>query len=90
VVVAHGKGHEKGMQETLLEVKHGKIVFLLADPKFNVTELYRLLSAAEIPVPLRIAVCENLGYPEERIITGDLQALPMPKADLYSLVIGHF
>jgi cobalt-precorrin-7 (C5)-methyltransferase len=90
VVVAHGKGHEKGMQETLLEVKHGKIVFLLADPKFNVTELYQRLSAAEIPVPLRIAVCENLGYPDERIITGDLQALPMPNADLYSLVIGHF
>jgi len=90
VVVAHGKGHEKGMQETLLEVKRNKIVFLLADPKFNVTELYQRLSAAEIPAPLRIAVCENLGYPDERIITGDLQALPMPKADLYSLVIGHF
>ena len=90
VVVAHGKGHEKGMQETLLEVKRNKIVFLLADPKFNVTELYQRLSAAEIPAPLRIAVCENLGYPDERIITGDLQALPMPAASLYSLVIGHF
>ena len=90
VVVAHGKGHEKGMQETLLEVKRNKIVFLLADPKFNVTELYQRLSAAEIPAPLRIAVCENLGYPDERIITGDLQAPPMPAASLYSLVIGHF
>lgn len=90
VVVAHGKGHEKGMHETLLEVKRGKIVFLLADPKFDVAELYRRLSAAEIPTPLRIAVCENLGYPDERIIIGDLQAPPMPKAGLYSLVIGHF
>ncbi len=90
VVVAHGKGHEKGMQETLLEVKRNKIVFLLADPKFDVPGLYRRLSAAEIPAPLRIAVCENLGYPDEQIITGDLQAPPMPKADLYSLVIGHF
>ncbi|MCX6688335.1 MAG: cobalt-precorrin-7 (C(5))-methyltransferase [Methanoregula sp.] len=90
VVVAHGKGHEKGMQETLLEVKREKIVFLLADPKFDVTELYQQLSAAEIPTSLRIAVCENLGYPDERIVIGDLQAPPMPKVDLYSLVIGHF
>ena len=90
VVVAHGKGHEKGMQETLLELKRGKIVFLLADPKFDVTELYRRLSAAEIPAPMQIAVCENLGYPDERIITGDLSAPPVPAASLYSLVIGHF
>ena len=90
VVVAHGKGHEKGMQETLLELKRGKIVFLLADPKFDVTELYRRLSAAEIPAPMQIAVCENLGYPDVRIITGDLSAPPVPAASLYSLVIGHF
>ena len=90
VVVAHGKGHEKGMQETLLEVKRNKIVFLLADPKFNIAELYRRLSAAEIPAPMQIAVCENLGYPDERIITGDLSAPPVPAASLYSLVIGHF
>ena len=90
VVVAHGKGHEKGMQETLLELKRGKIVFLLADPKFDVGELYRRLSAVEIPAPMQIAVCENLGYPDERIVTGDLQTPPMPKAGLYSLVIGHF
>ena len=66
------------------------IVFLLADPKFNVTELYRRLSAAEIPAPVQIAVCENLGYPDERIVTGDLSAPPVPAASLYSLVIGHF
>jgi cobalt-precorrin-7 (C5)-methyltransferase len=90
VVVAHGKGHEKGMQETLLELQRGKIVFLLADPKFVVPELYQRLSAAEIPEPLRIAVCENLGYPDERVVTGDLSAPPVPNAGMYSLVIGHF
>jgi cobalt-precorrin-7 (C5)-methyltransferase len=89
-VVAHGKGHEKGMQETVEELKHGKIVFLLADPKFDIAELYRRLSATEIPSPLRIALCENLGYPDERIVTGDLRAPPVPVTGLYSLVIGHF
>lgn len=88
VVVAHGRGHEKGMQETLEEVQRGKMVYLLADPKFDVHELYRRLET--LPGPLRIAVCENLGYPEERITSGELASPPVPEADLYSLVIGNF
>ncbi len=88
IIVAHGRGHEKGMQETLEEVQRGKIVYLLADPKFDVTELYRQLGA--LPGPIRIAVCENLGYPEERIATGDISLPPVPGTALYSLVIGHF
>ncbi|WP_321508409.1 cobalt-precorrin-7 (C(5))-methyltransferase [uncultured Methanoregula sp.] len=88
VVVAHGRGHEKGMADTLAEVKRGKIVFLLADPKFDVDELYsRLLGLGE---PLQIAVCENLGYPDERIIVGNVQSPPRTSAALYSLMIGEF
>ena len=89
VVVAHGKGHGKGMSETLEEVQRGKIVYLLTDPKFEVGELYRRLSALDYR-PLRIAVCENLGYPDEHIGVGEIASPPVPKADLYSLVIGNF
>jgi cobalt-precorrin-7 (C5)-methyltransferase len=88
VVVAHGKGHERGMAETLEEVLRGKIVFLLADPKFDVRELFRRL--LPLPGPVRIAVCEELGYPQERIVTGDIRSPPPISADLYSLVIGNF
>ncbi|HSA38912.1 MAG TPA: cobalt-precorrin-7 (C(5))-methyltransferase [Methanoregula sp.] len=88
VVVAHGHGHEKGMCDTVDEVKKGKIVFLLADPKFSVAELYARLAA--LALPLRVAVMENLAYPSERIITGDIGSPPQPAADLYSLVIGNF
>jgi cobalt-precorrin-7 (C5)-methyltransferase len=88
VVVAHGHGHEQGMQDTVDEVKRGKIVFLLADPKFSVTDLYSRLAA--LPPPLQVAVCENLAYPDERIIVGDIANLPQPESDLYSLVIGNF
>ncbi|MFA6362855.1 cobalt-precorrin-7 (C(5))-methyltransferase [Methanoregula sp.] len=90
VIVAHGRGHEKAMQETVEEIRREKIVFLIADPKFDVTELYRRLGVMGLSVPVKIAVCENLGYPEERITVDDLLAPPMPFADLYSLVIGHF
>jgi cobalt-precorrin-7 (C5)-methyltransferase len=89
VVVAHGRGHEQGMQDTLEEVQRGKIVYLLADPKFDAAELYRRLLALDCR-PLRIAVCENLGYPYERIEKGEISSPPVPEADLYSLVIGNF
>jgi cobalt-precorrin-7 (C5)-methyltransferase len=88
VVVAHGKGHEKGMQDTIGELKRGKIVFLLADPKFNVRELYTRLST--LSMPMKIALCENLGYPSERILVQDIQSPPRPAESLYSLVIGNF
>ena len=88
VIVAHGKGHEKGMQDTMREVKTGKIVFLLADPKFNVQDLYARL--ATLPIPLKIALCENLGYPDECILVRDIQSPPQPTEALYSLVIGNF
>ena len=88
VVVAHGKGHKKGMQDTVEEVKRGKIVFFLADPKFDVRELYTQLALLSLPV--RIALCENLGYPEENILIRDIQSPPQPTEALYSLVIGNF
>jgi cobalt-precorrin-7 (C5)-methyltransferase len=88
VVVAHGHGHEQGMRDTVDEVKRGKIVFLLADPKFRVADLYSRL--AEISPSLQVAVLENLAYPEERIVVGDVASRPRPESDLYSLVIGNF
>jgi cobalt-precorrin-7 (C5)-methyltransferase len=88
VVVAHGKGHEKGMEDTIEEIKRGKIVFLLADPKFSVQELYTRLTL--LSLPLKVALCENLGYPEEHILIRDIQSPPLPAEPLYSLVIGNF
>jgi cobalt-precorrin-7 (C5)-methyltransferase len=76
------------MRDTLEEVRRGKIVFLLADPKFNVAELYSRLTTLDLT--LQVALCENLAYKGERIIVGDLKAPPQPGAALYSLVIGQF
>jgi len=88
VVVAHGHGHEQGILDTMGGVKQGKIVFLLADPKFRIADLYDRLAA--LSLPLQVAVCENLAYPEERIVSGPVSAPPIPESDLYSLVIGDF
>jgi cobalt-precorrin-7 (C5)-methyltransferase len=53
-----------------------------------VKELYAELSA--LPTKISIALCENLGYPEERILTRDIVSPPQPTEALYSLVIGNF
>lgn len=90
VIVAHGRGHEKAMQDTVEELRRQKIVFLLADPKFDILELYRRLGVMGLSNPVKIAVCENLGYPDESIRTGDLISAPVPESELYSLVIGQF
>ena len=66
VVVAHGRGHEQGMQDTVDEVKRGKIVFLLADPKFNVSDLYSRLAA--LSLPLQIAVWRTLPIPTNGLL----------------------
>jgi len=76
------------MQDTVDGVQQKKIVFLLADPKFSVTDLYRRLAA--LSLPLQVALCENLAYPDERIVVGSISMPPQPGSDLYSLVIGDF
>ncbi len=87
-VVAHGTGHNKGMNDTVDEVRRRKIVFLLTDPKFNTGELFKKLLALEIP--LKVAVCENLGYPAERIEVGAVESPPQVTSGMYSLIIGDF
>jgi len=88
VVVAHGTGHESAISETIDEISRKKIVFLLTDPKFDVSRLYSRLAYAEGPI--RIAVCEDLGYGGERIVTGTVASPPLPRSALYSMVIGNF
>ena len=88
VVVAHGNGHEFAMNETVTELERNRIVCLLTDPKFDVPALYSRLPP--LPRPLAIAVCENLGYPDERIRTGTPESPPFPESSLYILVIGNF
>jgi len=90
VIVAHGRGHEKAMHDTVEELRRDRIVFLIADPKFAVSELYRRLSQNGLSSTMTIAACENLGYPDERIETGDFIAPPFPASDLYALMIGSF
>ena len=87
-VVAHGTGHKKGIEQTLEELERGMIVFLIADPKFDTGALFKALTRLKKDV--RVAACENLGYPDERIEIGTARAPPSVQNDLYSLMIGDW
>jgi cobalt-precorrin-7 (C5)-methyltransferase len=87
VISAHGKDHSRAIDEAVAEVARGKIGFILADPEFPLAGLAAAAQAAgHSPV---IAVCENLGYPDERIALGDTKQLPEIRIPLlYSVLIG--
>ncbi|MBA7474540.1 hypothetical protein ES707_09894 [subsurface metagenome] len=85
VVSAHGKDHARAVAEAREEVLRGRVVFLIADPAFSVGAL-----AAALPPETRLAVCEDLGYPEERLAVGTAAEPPAARGDLFVVVAGEF
>ena len=85
VISAHGKDHVTAVATTREEIVRGRVVFLIADPAFSVDAL-----AAALPPETRLAVCEDLGYPAERIAVGTAAEPPVPRGDLFVVVAGEF
>ncbi|MCK8519081.1 cobalt-precorrin-7 (C(5))-methyltransferase [Methanoculleus sp. 7T] len=85
VVSAHGKDHARAIAEAREEILRGRVVFLIADPAFDVGAL-----AAALPPETKVAVCEDLGYPEERIALGTGAEPPAARGDLFVVVTGEF
>lgn len=85
VVSAHGKDHARAIAGAREETLAGRVVFLIADPAFDVEAF-----AAALPPETRLAVCEDLGYPDERIAVGTAAEPPVPRGELYVVVAGEF
>ena len=85
VVTAHGKDHARAVADAREEVLRGRVVFLVADPAFDVQAF-----AAALPLETGVAVCEDLGYPAERIAVGTGAEPPVPRGDLFVVVAGEF
>ncbi len=85
VVSAHGRDHVRAVAGVREEVLRGRVAFLIADPAFDIGML-----AAALPPGVRLAVCEDLGYPEERIVVGTGGEVPAPRGDLFVVVAGEF
>lgn len=85
VVVAHGRDHPAAAREALSEVVRGKAVFLIADPSFDVG-IFAAHFLKKIP-GISITLCERLGYPDERVVTGTAETPPEPMHDLFVLLV---
>jgi cobalt-precorrin-7 (C5)-methyltransferase len=88
VVDGHNRDSGQAIAEVVGEVGRGKIAFLLPDPAFPVEDLAGALRRAGIPCT--IALCEDLGYPAERISRGTPEQPPEIRSRLFSLVVGRF
>lgn len=88
IVNAHAKDHEQAIEDIIFEIRRGKTAFVIADPEFAPPVLAEALKAHSLKC--RIAVCERLGYPDERIAVGDTDVPPVSGSDLFVLMAGGF
>jgi cobalt-precorrin-7 (C5)-methyltransferase len=88
VIMAHGKDHDQAFRETRDAIWQGRHAFIVADPKFSTVDLAAALAGAGDD--LSIVVCEDLGYPEERIASGPLDRPPRPQSRLFCVLVGSF
>jgi cobalt-precorrin-7 (C5)-methyltransferase len=85
VVNAHGRNAEEATSEAVEEVRRGKNVFMLAQPSYDVQMLADAL--LRNAMNCHIAVCEDLGYENERIAVGTASDPPVARSKLFSLVM---
>ena len=84
-ITAHGRNFEPAKAEIIQELKNGRNIFLLPEEKFGSLEVADILK--ELGMEVELYACENLGYPEERIIKGTPDNPPVPGTILYGLLV---
>lgn len=87
IVAAHGKDHSQATEEVAAELGRGRLVFIIADPKFSLDRLAASLAGSVEGIS--VAICEDLGYPGERIRIGSLSNPPAPASSLFSVMVGR-
>jgi len=84
-ITAHGRDYEPAKAELIQELKNGSNIFLLPEETFGSLEVSEILK--ELGIEAELYICENLGYPEERIAKGTPNYPPLPKTILYGLLV---
>ncbi len=88
VVDAHATDPEAALGQMREEIGRGKVVFILSMPGLDPRKIAE--KAGEALKLIRIALCEELGYPGERIVIGTPSEPPGPSSLLHSYVVGEF
>lgn len=88
VVTAHARDIVTVKEQILRELKNGKNIFILPDPSFGIKEIGGFVKNEGFSK--KISVCERLGYPGERIVTGTTDEFPVAGSDMYCVIITGF
>ncbi|PWR70510.1 cobalt-precorrin-7 (C(5))-methyltransferase [Methanospirillum lacunae] len=84
VLTAHGRGYDETMHTVCDEVKRDRSLCLITDPEFNIGNLADRLN----PYPdYRLVICQDIGYPEEKIIKGTVDSPPHATSGMYILFL---
>ncbi|MDA0524763.1 cobalt-precorrin-7 (C(5))-methyltransferase [Methanococcoides alaskense] len=84
-ITAHGRDPSPAKKAFVQEIELGKDIFMLPADTFGVAEIAEVLK--EMGVDARIYVCENFGYPEERIAGGTVDEPPEAMSVLHCVVV---
>lgn len=83
VIDAHGRDHAEAIHDAAIDCRRNRPVFIITDPKFPVHELAEALRGMD----LILYICQDLGEPEERIITGTPENPPVPDSKLFCCIV---
>jgi cobalt-precorrin-7 (C5)-methyltransferase len=84
VLTAHGRGQNEVIETTGKEVEEGRPVCLITDPSFEISGVTGRLAGSP---SVRIIICQDIGYPEEKILRGTVSHPPQPTSGMYILFL---
>ncbi|WP_319579304.1 cobalt-precorrin-7 (C(5))-methyltransferase [uncultured Methanospirillum sp.] len=84
VLTAHGRGHDDAMCTACDEVRRGRSLCLITDPSFKIDSLVKKLHSHP---EYRLVICQDIGYPEEKIIEGTVDVPPKATSGMYILFL---
>jgi cobalt-precorrin-7 (C5)-methyltransferase len=87
IVNAHSTDHQLAIERTCRAISDGYVVFLIADPAFSIQTLAAALAHTKQGKHLCIGVCEDLGYPHERIACGTVYDPPHVMSSLFCVLV---
>jgi len=84
ILTAHGRGHDEAMRIACDEVQRGRSLCLITDPSFEIESFAAKLNCYP---DFRMVVCQDIGYSEEKIIEGTVDAPPRNTSGMYILFL---
>ena len=85
LITAHGRDHDQAVADCCDMISAKRRVCIIADPAFPVSILGQKL--ADVDPDTQIIICENLGYPDERITKGTARNPPAAQGGMFILFV---